>query len=235
VVEGTLQSAAMGREVAYEIAYPAQVVRGLPVLLQLHGRGDDHRDALGSHHLGAYLSEVVRGGVPPFVVVAADGGDHSYWHPRADGTDSQRMLVEELLPRLSASGLDVRRFAVGGWSMGGYGALLLAEALGPRRVAAVVPDSPAIVNRWQDSAGGAFDSEEDFAAHDVLELSRSLRGIPVRVSCGLSDPFLPGVQELLRRVPTAKSDIGPGGHNVAWWQHAAPAQLAFAGRALALG
>jgi pimeloyl-ACP methyl ester carboxylesterase len=235
VVQGTLDSTAMGREIAFDIAYPAQVVRGIPVLLQLHGRGDDHSGALGSHHLGAYLSEVVRGGVPPFAVVAADGGDHSYWHPRADGTDPQRMLVAELLPRLAASGLNIRRFAVGGWSMGGYGAILLAETLGPRRVAAVVADSPAIVTRWEDSAGGSFDSAEDFAAHDVLAGASRLKGIPVRVSCGTSDPFLPGVREFLQRVPTAEIDLGTGGHNAAWWQHAAPGQLAFAGRALALG
>ena len=235
VEQGTLDSAAMGREVAYAIAYPAQVVKGLPVLLQLHGRGDDHGDAFGSHRLGAYLSEVVRQGVPPFAVVAADGGDHSYWHRRADGTDPQRMLVEELLPRLAASGLDVGRFAVGGWSMGGFGAILLAESLGRRRVAALVPDSPAVVTRWEDSGGGAFDSAEDFAAHDVLRDAHRLNGIRVRVSCGLSDPFLPGVRELLRRAPAAEHELAEGGHNVAWWQHAAPAQLAFAGRALALG
>jgi len=30
----------------------------------------------------------------------------------------------------------------------------------------------------------------------------------------------------------AAHDLNPGGHDVTWWQHAAPAQLTFAGRAL---
>jgi pimeloyl-ACP methyl ester carboxylesterase len=118
--------------------------------------------------------------------------------------------------------------------MGGYGAILLAERLGPSRVAALVPDSPALWQRWQDSAAGAFDGRADFAEHDVLADTSRLAGVPVRVSCGTSDPFLPGVKELLRRLPSAGRVIGSGGHNAAWWQHAAPGQLAFAGHALAL-
>jgi S-formylglutathione hydrolase FrmB len=228
------QSAAMGRLIGVGIAYPAEAVRGLPVLLQLHGRGGDHREAFEGHRLGAFLSDVVRQGVPPFVVVAPDGGDHSYWHPRADGTNPQRMLVEELLPRLAARGFLVDRFAVGGWSMGGYGAILLAEVLGAARVAALVPDSPAVVRRWQDVGQGAFDSAADFARHDVLQHTAQLTGIPTRVTCGTSDPFIGGARELLRRLASAERQLEPGGHDTAWWQHVAPAQLAFAGRALAL-
>jgi S-formylglutathione hydrolase FrmB len=232
--QDAFESDAMRRSIGVGIAYPAGVVRGLPVLLELHGRGADHREAFRGHHLGAYLSDAVRQGVPPFVVVAPDGGDHSWWHPRADGTNPLRMLVGELLPRLAARGLLVDRFAVGGWSMGGYGSILLAEVLGPSRVAALVPDSPAIYERWQDSSDGAFDSRADFDRHDVLTHVSRLKGIPTRVTCGTSDPLYPAVREFLRRDPTAERELGPGGHNRAWWQHAAPGQLAFAGHALAL-
>ena len=231
-VESAFWSNEMRRQVGFGIAYPADVRPGLPVLLELHGRDDDHREAFGSHHLGAFLSEAVRRGVPPFVVVAADGGASSYWHPRADGTNPARMLTRELLPRLQERGLFVERFAVGGWSMGGYGALLLSEVLGPRRVVAAVPDSPALYLRWKDVASGAFDSREDFERHDVLRRTALLKDIPVRVTCGTSDPFIGGVRALLRALPTAERDLGRGGHDVAWWQHAAPGQLAFAGRHL---
>ncbi|HUR14366.1 MAG TPA: alpha/beta hydrolase-fold protein [Mycobacteriales bacterium] len=235
LVEDTFASAAMRRDVSFTTAYPGEVVAGLPVLLQLHGRGDDHRDAFRAHHLDAFLSDAVRRGVPPFAVVAPDGGDHSYWHRRAGGLDPLRMVVDELLPRLARKGLVVDRIAVGGWSMGGYGALLLAETLGRSRVAALVPDSPAVFRGWEDAAGGAFDSREDFDAHDVLARADELAGIPTRVTCGTADPFLGQVRELLRRVPAAERQLEPGGHDSAWWQHVAPAQLAFAGRALALG
>ena len=100
-------------------------------------------------------------------------------------------------------------------------------------VAACVPDSPALFLSAGDSAPGAFDSAEDFAEHDVLARAGRLAGIPVRVSCGKGDPFLPGVRQLLAEVPGAESDLGAGGHDVAWWRRAAPGQLAFAGRHLA--
>jgi enterochelin esterase-like enzyme len=232
-VEGAFDSRATGTRTGYVIAYPDHVRAGLPVLLVLHGKGCDHRDVVGSHRLGAFLSDAVRRGVPPFAVVGVDGGADSYWHARRDGTDSQRMVVEELLPVLAGRGLRVDRLALGGWSMGGYGALLLAELLGRSRVAAVAVDSPALWQRWQDSAPGAFDGRADFAAHDVLRDLARVGDVPLRVSCGTSDPFLPGVRALLQRRPETERELGPGGHDLAWWQHAAPAQLAFVGRHLA--
>lgn len=231
VKEGAFRSDALRQEVGWSVAFPDGVAP-LPLLLVMHGRGNDHGDVLGSHRLGAFLSDAVRRGVPPFAVVAVDGGS-SYWHRRKDGTDPQAMVLDELLPLMAAQGLKTDRIALGGWSMGGYGALLLAQRLGPARVAACVPDSPALFLRVQDSAEGAFDGSADFAANDVLAHTGRLAGIQVRVSCGTSDPFLPGVRALLAKVPSAQSDLGPGAHDVAWWRHAAPAQLAFAGRHLA--
>jgi S-formylglutathione hydrolase FrmB len=234
-ISGSFRSDAMQRVIGSTVAYPGAPRRGLPFLLVLHGRGASNRTAFRDLHYGEFLSDAVRRGVPPFAVVTVDGGDHSYWHPRASGIDPPRMLLDELFPRLAERGLRTDRFAVGGWSMGGYGALLLAEQLGPTRVASVTPDSPAISLRFGDTAAGAFDSAADFREHDVLDHLDALGDIPVRVTCGTSDPFLPGSHALVRRLPRAERDFGPGEHDDAWWQHVAPAQLAFAGRALALG
>jgi enterochelin esterase-like enzyme len=205
----------------------------MPFLLVLHGRGNNHRDVLGNHHLGAFLAATVRGGTPAFALVAVDGGDHSYWHRRKSGEDPQTMITEELLPILAGRGLRTARFGVGGWSMGGYGALLLAERLGPTRVAACAVDSPALWVHAGDSAPGAFDDRADFHENDVIARHADLSGIPVRVACGTSDPFVPGVRALLAAVPTAEHDLSPGGHDLAFWQHAAPGQLAFVGQHLA--
>src|SRR4051794_4611641 len=166
VVQGRFDSAARRAPTGWAIAYPPGTKAGddLNFLLVLHGRADDHTAVLGSHRLGAFLATVVREGVAPFALVAVDGGDHDYWHRRSSGADAQAMLVDELLPMLAARGLRTDRFAVGGWSMGGYGALLLAERLGPQRIAAVAVDSPAIWTRSGDTAPGAFDSADDFAA-----------------------------------------------------------------------
>ena len=214
----------MNRVIGWSIVYPGSATP-LPMLLHLHGRSGDHRDV---EHLAPFLSDGVRRGLTPFAVVGVDGGEHSYYHRRANGQDPQQMILSELLPVLAARGLRVDRFAIGGISMGGYGALLLTEAWGSR-VLACVADSPAIFPRFQDSASGAFDGAADFADHDVLTGASRLVGVPLRVTCGTSDPFLPGVRGLLKRVPSAQHELGPGAHNRAWWDHAAPGQLAFVG------
>ena len=160
-----------------------------------------------------------------------DGGPHSYYHRRADGTDAQRMIVDELLPVLRRQRLSTERFAVGGVSMGGYGALLLAEALGPARVLACAVDAPAIFPNARSVSAGSFDSAADFRRHDVVAHAARLTGIPLRVVCGLSDPFLPGAKRLVAKVP-AEHFFGPGGHSGTFWDPANPDQLAFVGRHL---
>ena len=63
--------------------------------------------------------------------MTVDGGD-TYWHRRADGDDPVGMIIHEVLPRLATAGLRTGRIGISGDSMGGYGALLLAEGLAER-------------------------------------------------------------------------------------------------------
>lgn len=170
-------------------------------------------------------------GTPPFALAAVDGGD-GYWHRRADGDDAQAMLVDEFVPLLGRMGLRTGRFALTGWSMGGYGSLLLAQRLGPVRVAAVSTVSAAIWTSYDQAAAGSFDSAADFAAHDVLARADRLSGIPLRVDCGKSDPFADGNRALRQAVP-AEGVIDGGCHDAAYWRRGATDRLAFLGRALA--
>ncbi|MFN2539688.1 MAG: alpha/beta hydrolase [Mycobacteriales bacterium] len=230
LVQGRFRSAAMGRTVGWALARPGPGT--LPLMVVLHGRGGDHSTAFEDLHLDGYLAQAVERGVPPFAVATVDGGEDSYYHPRRSGIDPQRMLLEELLPQLARHQVRTGRFAVGGWSMGGYGALLVAERLGPSRVAAVAVDSPALFRSAGQTAHGAFDDAADFRRHDVLAGAARLKGIPMRVTCGLSDPFIDGVRRLLSLLPSAPRDLRPGGHDDAFWRASAPDQLAFVGRHL---
>jgi S-formylglutathione hydrolase FrmB len=76
-------------------------------------------------------------------MVTVDGGD-GYWNPHP-GDDPMAMVIGELIPRCQRLGLGrpPRRIAVMGTSMGGFGALLLAEKY-PRLFAAVAAVSPAV-------------------------------------------------------------------------------------------
>lgn len=200
---------------------------GLPVCLVLHGRGDDHRAAVRLVHLDRALATITHQGAPPIALVAMDGGDHTYWHRRADGDDPQRMLTDELLPRLASAGMRTSRFALFGWSMGGYGSLLLAEKLGKARIAFVAVDSPALWRQPGESAAAAFDDREDFIRNDVFAARSRLAGIPVRVMCGKSDTFLPATRGFAQGVPDlVAADYPAGRHTAALWTSTAVRQLA---------
>ena len=207
----------------------------LPVCVILHGRGDSAHSVLsiGYHR---FLAQVVRAGVPPFAIAAVDGGDR-YWHARRAGDDSGRMVLDELLPRLARAGLRAEprdRVALMGYSMGGYGALLLATQLGKARVAAVVAESPALWTSPDDAARGAFDDATDYRTHDVFARRGALAGIPVRVDCGLADPFYLAAKEFADGFyPRPAGSFGRGDHGYGYWRSVAAGSLEFAGRALA--
>ena len=234
IVTGAFMSAARGgRRVRWAISYPPGSDEAVPVALVLHGRGDNFAAAFGSHALDRFLAAVVGAGTPPFALASVDGGDHTYWHRRRDGDDPQRMLVDEFVPMLAQRGLHTARIGLSGWSMGGYGALLLAERLGAKRCAAVAVDSPALWRRASETAPGAFDDARDYAANDVFSGRSQLVGIPVRVAIGTSDPFYAATRAFVAGIhPPPVTDFSMGGHTPAFWRHSASGQLRFLGRAL---
>jgi dienelactone hydrolase len=233
--DGSLTSTAMkGAAVGWTIAYPPGHGPDdrLPVVVTLHGRGATHATAFSTLHLDRVLAEVVAAGVPPFAVASVDGGDHGYWHRRADGTDPGAMVVDEFVPLLRDHGLDTGRLGLHGWSMGGYGALLLV-GLGRIPVRAVAVASPALFSAAGVTPPGAFDDAEDFAAHDVFDHPEWLDGVPLRVDCGQSDPFFDATRAYVRRLARRPvSSFGPGRHDPAYWGKVAPAELRFLGSTL---
>jgi len=235
---GTFFSQARHQTVGYTIAYPPGHGPGdvLPLVIALHGFGANHTNALAGISLGQALALEV-GGRPlsPMAMVAVDGGG-GYWHAHPHD-DSLGMLTHELLPLCQSKGLGVAPEKVGviGVSMGGYGALNLAEHE-PHLIAAVAAVSPAVWTSYAEAHGanpGAFGSAEEFAANDVIAHVDSLRGIPVRISSGLDDPFHPGVEALVRVVPSGTEvDIRKGCHDGKFFGSAQPAAIAFLNRHL---
>jgi pimeloyl-ACP methyl ester carboxylesterase len=223
LVSGTFRSQARGGvEVGWAVSYPSgfSTDADLPVLLVLHGASFDHRSAFKDLGLDRFLTLAVRDGVPPFTIASIDGG-RTYWRSGPGGTDSSRMLTDEFLPLLGHRGLAVDRLAVGGWSMGGYGALRLA-GLGTQPVRAVAVSSPAL-------SVLASGSPED----DVLGHPERLGAIPLRIDCGRGDPFFPVVEEFADELdPAPSGTFGPGGHTPGYWRSVAPEQLAFVGEHL---
>lgn len=194
-------SAARKRTVGYTIAYPPGRRPGdpLPLVLVLHAHGRDQSSALSGLSLAEAAAIVVDGDpLAPMAFVAVDGGD-GYWHARP-GDDPLGMLVDELIPLCQARGLGAppQRIGVLGTSMGGYGALLLAENR-PQLIHSVAAISPAVWTTYDDARDGnpgAFTSAADFDANDIIGLAKNLTNTPVRVAWGVSDPFAPGIGPL---------------------------------------
>jgi enterochelin esterase-like enzyme len=235
LVSGSFASKQRRAQVGWSIAYPRGHRPGdhLPVMVSLHGRHGDHRTTFTSLRLRTYLDQVVTAGTPPFAIASVDGGDHSYWHRRADRTDAGAMVTDEFLPLLSERGLDTDRLGLFGWSMGGYGALLLAgkEKLPVRAIAV---SSPALFTSPGATAPGAFDDPDDFRTNDVYGHPDWLRNVPLRMDCGLQDPFYAATKDLAGRIsPAPAGGFITGGHTKAYWRRVAPAQLEFVGKLLA--
>jgi S-formylglutathione hydrolase FrmB len=224
--------------VQFAISYPPGYGSGphLPVILALYGRGDTYRTSLapGELDLPRAQADVVAAGASPFAVVTVEAGPTSYWHDRADGRGVQTMIRTELLPVLAQRGLRTDRIGLLGWSMGGYGALLLAERLGSAGVAAVAAFAPALFDSYRHASPVAFDSAADFAANNVPGAVAKLSGIPIRIVCGKQDPFYAEVRRFvaLKHDPAFVTTFGQGGHDFGYWHTETANQLQFLARSL---
>lgn len=197
------------------------------IIYCLHGYHNDHRMAFEQIH----VPEVAASIGFPAVVAAVDGGQDSYWHLRADGTNALAMLLDEFVP-LVRDRVGPLPQAIMGWSMGGYGALLAAERTAgratskARRFHAVAPASPALWLAPGDTAPGAFDSPADFYANDVFTGVNDLRHLKVAVFCGNEDPFYLATRHLVSLMDFPhQAQYATGGHDDTYWRSVAPAQL----------
>jgi S-formylglutathione hydrolase FrmB len=221
---GSFVSAARGGvSTNWAIARPPGQTKALRPVIALHGKGSDASTVMaGGVEQG--LAQAVNAGLPPFAVVAVDGGG-SYWHKRASGEDAGAMVLNELIPMLDTQRLDTSRVAFLGWSMGGYGALLLGGRLGSARTAAICAVSPALWLSPGAAAPGAFDGADDFAANSVFGMP-ALASIPIRVDCGDSDPFYAATKQFIAQLPNPPAGgFSPGGHNAEFWSSQLPAEL----------
>ncbi|MDR3661687.1 MAG: alpha/beta hydrolase-fold protein [Mycobacterium sp.] len=209
----------------WAIARPPGQTTPLRPVIALHGKGSDAATVMaGGVEQG--LAQAVADGLPPFAVVAVDGGG-GYWHKRASGEDSGAMVLDELIPLLASQGLDTSRVGFLGWSMGGYGALLLGARLGAARTAAICAVSPALWTSSGATAPGAFDGSDDFAANSVWGLP-ALGSIPVRIDCGDSDPFYSATKQFIGQLPHgAAGGFSPGGHDASFWSAQLPAEISW--------
>jgi predicted esterase len=213
----TVHSAARGQDVDLFTAVPHGygAGEGLPVCLVLHGataRPSDFRP----FGLPRFLTEAVRRGAPPFVLMGADGG-LLYWEPDPEGGDDPERMVLEELPRWAEErGFDAGRLAGWGWSMGAFGVLHIAE-LRPGFLHGAALFSPAVT-----------------PGDDVFADAARLAGTPLAIWCGRDDPLYPNVRELVAALPERPQVVAyaPGAHTRVYWNSVTLPALAFVGGVL---
>jgi len=236
VVTFMIASPVVHATMAVAAVIPAgSTTRPRPLLVFLHGYGANQN----SYLTDAMFAALARLGAQAPDVVFPYGGPDSYWHDRADGAWGS-YVMREVIPRaLAQLHADPLRVAIGGISMGGFGALDLAR-LHPGRFCAAGGHSPALWVSGGESAAGAFDDAADFARHDVIGAARTgplAGGVPVWIDVGTQDPFR-SADTLLASLLRAHGQpvtfhLWPGGHDDAYWNSHWPAYLAFYATALA--
>ena len=209
IVHFTLHSRDVGLDLHEIRVVPRRHGHWLIVLL--HGKGGSPSGFLSQQ----FFDTLDALGARAPVVLLLDGGDGSYWHDRVDGKWGS-MLLHEAIPRH-------RRVAIGGISMGGYGALLAASL---HRFCATAVMSPALWTSPGATAPGAFDNAQDYATNNVFELYPPL---PLWLAVGTSDPFYSADLEYAR-LAGIHPVTGAGGHDSMFWNAHIGALLRFAAR-----
>jgi S-formylglutathione hydrolase FrmB len=245
VVGYSLASGLLGRRLGEVAIVPPGDARP-SLLFLLHGRHDRTRrsqatssksgpESMLSNALFAGLAEL---GKRAPIVVLLNGGRHSWYHDRRDGRWASMILDEAIPDALRRFRARPDRIAIGGISMGGYGALHLA-ALRPNEFCAVGGHSAALYESYRTSAPVAFDDVADFARNDVFKAARQGRfdRMPVWMDGGTNDPFRDGDAAFasLLRARGAQVDyhLWPGGHTTSYWSAHMAEYLRFYASALA--
>ncbi len=261
-----VKSSILKRSVRYcallPAGYDAAQPRRLPVLYFLHGLGADEQSLVTSGGWSLVESLQEKGRIGEFVIITPDGGRSFYINSRDGRLRYEDFFIREFLPamekRYRVQAARAGR-ALGGTSMGGYGALRLAFKY-PQLFSAVSAHSAALMERLPQGAGhtpglaggsggilgDVFGTPLDAAFYErnsPLTLARTLPG-PARLriyfDCGRDDEynFDAGAEKLNQTLAARRIahefHIYPGGHGWRYMAEHLDESLEFHSRAFGL-
>ncbi|HVW41229.1 MAG TPA: alpha/beta hydrolase-fold protein [Amycolatopsis sp.] len=207
----------------------------LPMSLLLHGLHGRARTASPTGMLAELGSQVARHAVPPYGLVAVDGGDN-YWHENHPGDDPMGMLLNEVpqwLRRRGLGGADGQPFAATGMSMGGFGAMLYARRRAERGlpVGALALLAPALILSWNEMVKrDAFHDEADWASMDPLKHLDAIAGVPTGIWCGTEDSFIQGARQYIAATHPTVAYTARGRHGDSFNRTVVPGVVGFLGK-----
>jgi S-formylglutathione hydrolase FrmB len=237
VGELSIASRAVGEQLEVSVIEPAgQAAAARPLLVFLHGAGGSNQSFLADPAFQAAIDRL--GEEAP--VLAFPEGEESWWHQRDSG-DWERYVVREVIPAVSRRfDTDPQRVAIGGISMGGFGAYHLGLAY-PDRFCAVGGHSAGLWPREGEEFPGAFDDRADYQRNDVLaevEADPDAFGeTPIWNDYGDEDWFVAGNDDFVEALRQGGAEltarVWPGGHDATYWDAHWAAYLRFYTAALA--
>jgi S-formylglutathione hydrolase FrmB len=238
---GTVKSRYMPRPVGYcallPPSYDVQPTKKFPVLYFLHGLGGDQSFMVSSGGWNVIDDAWEQKRFAEFVVITPQAGNSFYINSKSGQTKYEDFFVRDFVPQMEKQfrllGTRSGR-AIGGISMGGYGALRFAFKY-PQMFASASGLMPALMEELPHGSrdagftaffGTAFGSPLDEAFWKantpfVYARTANLSGLRVYLSCGEQDNygFDKGTQEmdklLARRRVLHVTHLSPGQHD---WQ-----------------
>jgi S-formylglutathione hydrolase FrmB len=261
-----IASTTLGRTIAYSIYLPVRVGGGrrrLPVLYLLHGRGDDEKAWIEKGGIVEILDRnIAAGKLRPLIVVMPAAGNSWYVDDAQPGRYGAvaKAFTTDLIDSIEARyPIDRCRGAraVGGLSMGGYGAMLYALERPDLYSSAfslsgsLFSEDPADIEKrrtayeriYQGVFGAPFNAEKFLASNVFLKLDRTKRhqsDFAVWLAAGNRDfpSILEGTTrmnaELKRRSILSELHVLEGDHSWALWQTTVePALIWLSGRLVA--
>ena len=233
-------SKTLGKQCAAEVLLPDSGKGPFPVFYLLHGLSDDHSIWLRRTRIEMYVMGA------PLIVVMPDGA-RGFYTDANEGAAWGKFIGEELVETMDSYFPTIKARsgrAIGGLSMGGYGALRAALCYPDTYVSANSHSGAVLAGtqRW-DTAHDRLDNTEFrrvFGAkpaggkHDLLTVVRSIakRKLPkLRIDCGTEDFLIEDNREFHRKLEALRIvheyEEFPGEHNWDYWDQHIRSALAF--------
>lgn len=232
-------SESLQKECAMNIVLPDRVKtrKKLCVLYQLHGLSDDHTAWMRRTSIERYVADL------PLIVVMPDGG-RSFYCDGERGSAYESMIMKDVVgfvERFFPVRTERKGRAIGGLSMGGYGAMKLALKC-PDKFVSVVSHSSAFhfghdprIQYPENHERDAILGDSRIGGKDDLILIAAklspAKAPAIRFDCGTGDALLPSSRKLHRHLLKCRIKHQyrefPGEHNWEYWDKRIQEAIAF--------
>jgi S-formylglutathione hydrolase FrmB len=222
VVSVQFFSESMGRQVSYSMILPDSTAGPYPVLIQLHGLGDDHNSWIHRSNITRYVADL------GLAVVFPDGASSGYLNWKAAGRLYRQRYEDMIMTDITAH---VKRhfnvtegpWAIGGLSMGGYGSMRLGLKYADRFASIWAHSSAFHIDQYVTTelmdSGGLEDSSV-FRHAEALAASGAPRPA-ITFDCGVDDELIGHNRAFHEQLDRLGVEHGyaehPGAHTWNYW------------------